>query len=417
MQILNPIRNERGIVLVTGLLFLAVLMTLSTTSVVITSNDATISRNYNNAVQAFNNAEAGVQYAIGLIEDGLENGTFTLPSNLGDTVAITDPSTDTVPGTYNFSLSVITKSAANGYTFTSTGDGQPNPPASTAQAVIEATFERGSGLSYGVFGDQKVEIKNSTNIYSYDHNVTPSPTPLDSTGEADLGSNGHLEIKSNAYIDGDAALGDDGAGTDATIEIKTGVTINGDSGVDVDRVDPDPLGVIGGEYESKFTEYSSSNDNNLASPAISGTEIYLDVGETMTLNGKAGGANYYLTEINLKNSATLNIDASAGPVNIFLAGKFEAKVGSVINVSGAPSDFSVFSNSTDNVEFKHGTTFKGFIYAPYAKVEMKNSAEVYGAIWGRDTEIKESATVYFDISLKDKIQSNDLSLVTWENVR
>ncbi len=416
MSLLNPTQNERGIVLVTGLLLLAVLMTLGTTSVVITSNDTTISRNYNNAVQAFNNAEAGVQYGIGLIEDGLENDDYTLPASVGDTAVITDPD-DTVPGTYNFSLSVLTKSADNGYSFTSTGDGPPNPPASTAQAVIEVTFKRGSGLSYGVFGDLKVEIKNSANIYSYDHNVTPNPTALDSTGQADMGSNGHLEIKSNVYIDGDAALGDDGAGTEATIEIKTGVTINGDSGVDVSRVDPDPLGVVGGEYESKFTDYSSSNDNNLASPAISGNTIYLDVGETMTLNGKAGGANYYLSEINLKNSATLNIDASAGPVNIFLTGKLEAKTGSAINVSGAPSDFSVYSNSTDNVEFKHSSAFKGFIYAPYAKVEMKNSAEVYGAIWGRDTEIKASASVFFDTSLKDKIQSNDLSLATWENVR
>ena len=96
-----------------NIMFLAILMTLSTTSVVITSNDVTISRNYNNAVQAFNNTEAGVQYAIGLIEDGLENGTFTLPSNVGDTVAITDPGTDTVPGTYRFGLSVLTLSAAN----------------------------------------------------------------------------------------------------------------------------------------------------------------------------------------------------------------------------------------------------------------------------------------------------------------
>lgn len=405
LPIRSIFRNEKGIVLPIALMFLAILGLLGTTAVITTTTDLKIGGNYKTSKQAFYDADAGVQYAIAKIEDGLSDGTFTLPAS-GETSSLTY----SAPAGFSFTFSDVTKTDTNRYTFTSTGSGPGN-----AQAVIEASFKRDSALNYAVFGDQKAEIKNSANIYSYDYDTTPSPTPSDSTGEADTGSNGHIEIKSDAYIDGDVALGDDGAGTEATIEIKTGVTITGDTGVDVDRVDPDPLGVVGGEYEQKFTDYEASNDNGLASPVISGTEIYLDVHTpTMTLYGKSGGANYYLTDIELKNGTTLEIDASAGPVNIFLAGKLEAKNGSTINISGAPSDFSIFSNSTDNVEFKHGSTFKGLIYAPYAKVEMKNSADVYGAIWGKDVEIKHSASIYFDTSLKDKIQSNDLSLLSWK---
>ncbi len=406
-QVGTILSNEKGMVLPLGLMFLAIISIMGTSAVIITTTDLKIGGNYKRSVQAFYDADAGVQYTRAKIEDGLGDETFTLPTTIGTSSTLSY----TVPTDFSFVISGISMTGSNAYAFDSTGSGTGN-----SKAVIEVSFERESALNYAVFGDQKVEIKNSANIYSYDNYTTPSPTPSDSTGEADMGSNGHIELKSNAYIDGDVALGDDGTGTEATIEIKTGVAITGDTGIDVDRVDPDPLGVVGGEYAAKFTTYSTSNDNGLASPAIGGTELSLNTGESMILYGKSGGANYYLTDIELKNGTTLEIDASAGPVNIFLAGKLEAKEGSTINVSGTPSDFSIYSNSTDNVEFKHGSTFKGLIYAPYAKVEMKNSAEIYGAIWGKDVEIKASAAIYFDTSLKDKIQSNDLLFLSWKEV-
>lgn len=400
--------SEDGAILVVSLVLLVLLSVVGLAATETATIETMIAGNIKAQKIAFYDAEAGVNWALARLEADLADG---------EDLSSIDPSADTdydAPAGFSFVIERDEFTGTGPYTFTSTGAGPNN-----AAAVIKITFERESALNYGVFGDEEIEIKNSANIYSYNHNTTPDPTPSDSTGEADIGSNHELEIKSDAFIDGDAALGDDGAGTEATIEIKTGATITGDSGVDVDRIDPDPLGVVGGEYATKFTTYSSSNDNNLASSPdddLSDNEIYLDGGESMTLNGQSGGANYYLEEINLKNNATLSIDASAGPVNVFLTGKLEAKSGSNINISGAPSDFSIYSNSTDNVEFKNSSAFKGFIYAPYAEVEMKNSSKVYGAIWGKEVETKSSANIYFDTSLKDKIPSNDLSLVAWRDV-
>ena len=402
--------------LITGLLFLAVLMTLTTTSVVITSNDVTISRNYNNAVQAFNNAEAGVQYAIGLIEDGLENGTFTMPSNVGDTVAITDPATDPIPGSYRFSLTTLTLSAANRYEFTSTGDGQPNPPASTAQAVIDVILKRGSAIAYGAFGDTLVDMKASGSVFSYDSRVETSPGPDDSTGEGDTGSNGTVSVKNNTVIHGTLALGNDGT-NDATYS-DTGGIYNGPTYVG--EVDPDPLGVVGGEYANNFTTYGASNDNGMATgdgtPIVANT-VSLGNGQTMTLSGQAGGANYYFAGVTLNNGANLNIDTSAGPVNIYMTGGLEAKNGSGLNVTGLPTDFAIYSNSSSSLIFKHGSTFKGLVYAPLATIEMKNSADVYGALWGNTVDIKNSGELYYDVALKDALFSKDMQISAWENVR
>jgi len=52
----------------------------------------------------------------------------------------------------------------------------------------------------------------------------------------------------------------------------------------------------------------------------------------------------------------------------------------MINVTGSTLDFSIFPNSTEGIIFKHGSAFKGVVYAPYAPIQMKNSADTFGLI-------------------------------------
>ncbi|MBN2284456.1 MAG: hypothetical protein JXO48_11255, partial [Deltaproteobacteria bacterium] len=148
--------------------------------------------------------------------------------------------------------------------------------------------------------------------------------------------------------------------------------------------------------------------------------------ETLTLVGKPGGADYYITSLTLKNGATLNIDASAGPVNVYLSGTvdisegdLEAKTGASINSNGNPTDFKLFSNSSQDVIFKHNGDFRGMIYAPYSHVEIKNSADAYGLVWGGTADIKNGGEFYFDTALKDLYPSNryEMTVVSWWDVR
>ncbi len=123
-----------------------------------------------------------------------------------------------------------------------------------------------------------------------------------------------------------------------------------------------------------------------------------------------------LGSVELKAGSTLNIDSSGGDVNIYLTGGLDAKNGSSINVTGDPTDFSLFSNSTDGIDFKHGSTFKGTVYAPYASVVVKNSADVYGMIWANEVDIKNTGELYFDTALKDKWLNDTVSIVSWREV-
>ncbi|MFZ5995516.1 MAG: DUF7305 domain-containing protein [Thermodesulfobacteriota bacterium] len=400
------IKNEKGIALITVLLFLMVLTVLGTTAIVISSTDIKIGGNYKLSKQALYDAEAGIQYAIKNIENGLAAETLSLT---GSSIAVNY----TAPSGFSFDpITTLTQVGSTGnYSFQATGHS-----ANSARATIEVAITQDPVFNYGVFGDDLVDLKASGCVYSYNSHTTSNPLPADSTGEGDVGSNVAVQTYMSTYVDGDVALGNDEIGNEG-VYIPSGVPIiTGTAGVDVDRVDPDPLGAISGDLASTFSTVSSGSNDN-AWGGITGDTINLGTGDTMILYGKAGGANYYVTDINLNNGATLNIDATAGPVNIYLAGGLDAKNGSAINITGAPPDFSIYSNSTDSIVFRHGGVFKGTVYAPYAPVEMKNSSDVYGLIWANTSDIKNTGEFYFDTALKDKYLSDNVSILSWREVR
>ena len=390
--------NEKGFVLPVGLMFLAILALLGTTAVTITTTDLKIGTNYKLSKQAFYDAEAGGQHAIAMIENGLANDTLSL-SGSSITVNYTTPA--------GFSFDPITTltqvGTTSNYSFQATGY------SGNASSAVEMVFVRDSIFQYGAFGDKKLDMKSNGRVYSYDSSVTPNPVPSDSTGDGDVGSNGEVIVHNGTYIDGDVGLGDDGAGNEA-VYTETGTPIINGQNADVPRVDPDPLGAIGGDLAADFVTYSTVNDN--AGAGIIGNVISLGNGDSLTLTV----GDYYLTSIVLHNGSTLNIDASSGGVNVYLTGGLDAKNGSSINLTGNPPDFSIFSNSTDGIDFKHNSAFKGTLYAPYASVVVKNSADVYGMIWANEVDIKNSGEVYFDTALKDKWLSDTVSIVSWREV-
>ncbi|MCF8128561.1 MAG: pilus assembly PilX N-terminal domain-containing protein [Deltaproteobacteria bacterium] len=413
-------RNQNGVALVISLMFLAILGMLGTTAYVMTSTDLKIGRNYKAGTEAFFDAEAGVNFAQAQIESALSAGSISLPTTVGGTTTLAY----TVPSGFSFSLSPITLVADNTYSLTSTGTGPDN-----SQSQIVIRYTRASAIKFAAFGDQKLDTKNGGTTLSYDSGSAdstknnPSNASFQPTHEADVGSNDWLVTHTGASIDGAGVLGEKADGSATTNSIHGGTNFYNATPVDVGRVDPDPLGInsVGGEYNP--TTYAASNDNlTQAAPPIVANAI--STNSNVTLTGKAGGSNFYLTSVELKNGASLTINNPAGcltcEVNIFLTGPFDAKNGSSIILTPNALDttkFSIFSNSTSKIDFKHSSTTAGFVYAPYAPIDVKNSAAFYGAVWGANVDIKNSGTLYFDAALKNKFLSNDLSKVSWREVR
>jgi hypothetical protein len=468
MRLTAHVKNERGAALVIGLMFLAIVALAGSTAVILTSTDIRIGSNYRSSSVAFYDAEAGVNYAIAEMEKGMkaDPSTFSLPTNTGDhadpndanSVRIDNNSSFNPPSGSGFNFYYrapgLTKVDENLYCFTSVGTGPEN-----AIAIITTFLKRGSVVTMGLFGDELVHVHNSANVYSYSHSDNPTPAAGDSSGEAGVGSNVSVLLKNSSFVDGSVALGEDASGDNATLTTYSGAIYAREE--DVDRIDPDPLGLRGGDYANKFTAAISSNlnccgENYADYPTICdqryvfGTpddeeeirdDNEIDIADDLTLKGKAGGAIYYFTDIIVRTGTTLYIDTTDGPVDIYLPGGLECKNSSNITntagdencpadeddpccscgsscTPGAPSDFSIFANSlTDAIVIKNSAEFHGFIYAPYMDVDLKNSADFYGAVMAQSIVMHNSFDFYFDTDLKTNgPPSNDLHMTAWRQV-
>jgi len=427
MKFSTPLENERGAALVIALMFLAIVAMMGATAVILTTTDIQIGSNYKKSTIALNDSEAGTNFAIGTMEAGLVGGSFILPTTTGTTSTLAY----TVPSGFSFTISDITMLGTNAYSFSSTGRGPNN-----SESIIEVTFKREPAIGLAAFGDESVVIKNSATVYSYDGRTSPPPSgPGDSTHQGDIGSNDELETKNSSFIDGDGVFGEQDDGSPTNDRIHDYGDFYGDVPVNAGRIEPDPLGVnSGGEYDP--TTYSASNDNNLASsPTYPGGGAFegntrLELGSSftdtvMTLHGRAGGANYYVTRIELKNSTTLNIDTTSGPVRLFLDNPttsplaFDIKYGSAINVIPPANahNFALFTNYGGIMDIKNNGNFDGLLYAPYADIVTHNSGDVNGALWGKSVDIRNSGSLNFNTALADLYPSNKLIKTSWHHLR
>ena len=426
-------KNEKGMVLATGLIFMAIIALMGTTAVVVTTTDLKIGGNYRSSIQSFYDADAGVQYILKKLAIDLDDSESTTVDLTANPISLNY----SMPSGFSFTvpteltlLAELTLLGNKQYSFQVTGHGPNN-----SKTVIEVVFstEQKSFFDYGLFTDGLLNLKSDAKVYSYDSRYTPDPDPSTfpgaSTGEADIGSNQEVSTKMNTYIDGNLGLGADTS--DPPVDAKwtnTGTPIITGIVDTVERVDPDPLGanVSLSVLYNKFIDIVANNNNDIAKdgsscPLAGTTDIDLSNGETFILTA----GDYYVTSIILKNASTLQIDATSGPVNIYLNGivdaedgELEAKNGSAINNLSQPTDFSIFSNSSQDIIFKHSSAFKGMVYAPNAHVEMKNSSGVYGLIWGNTATIHNDGEFYFDEAIKDNwIDPDDytVNVLSWKD--
>ena len=91
-------KNEKGMVLPLGLMFLAIIAILGTTAVIVTTTDIKIGTNYKLSQQAFYAAEAGTNRAMSKIEDFIFDGTEAM----SDTDVKVDPTSSSYTATYNY---------------------------------------------------------------------------------------------------------------------------------------------------------------------------------------------------------------------------------------------------------------------------------------------------------------------------
>ncbi len=417
---LNPdeiLDNYRGVVLFTAMMFVLIMSIIGAVACVITANDSAIAVNLEVSRTAFYSADAGVNFALASIQKNLKANTMTLPATDGAAVSLSacvppsDPDiTDIIFEYLPIGAPVLTRIAENEYQFTVRGYGSRN-----ADADIIVACKNRSAFKFGAFGDKGITAPEFSHFYGYNSTVSLTPAGDDGTNQFDICSNHNVTLSGNTEVHGHIGLGSSESitavynpiGNPAPHFYGTGDTVQ-----TVGPVEPDPLGIIGGEYAEKLNNCRVFSDNGMIPAAL-----ILGNGESVTLTGKPGGANYYFTNIELKSGAALNIDTSAGPVNLFMSGELNGKHGTITQSGGDPKKFAIFSDTDDPVSLSNASAFYGVIYAPYADLDIYNNATMYGAIIAGTVDVKNSGNFYFDTALKDKYLTKDVAMLSWFDVR
>ena len=433
--------NERGVALVISLMFLALLSMLGTTAIIMTTTDMQIGRNYRQSADAFYNADAGVNFAFNKIKAGYQAGSFSLPSNPGETATLSY----TTPSGFSFSISDVTKITDDAYSFTSTGTGPDN-----AETVIKVVFSLASGVfNYGIFGDLGVSLSGNAYTDSYDssHGVYTWATR---NTEGDVGTNavtaGAISLSGNAKIYGDASIGPGG-------DPATGVTTHGHAMVvapgqemaadEAKDMTPHPTASpVGATPMSPWT----ISGNNTDDPGYSGIYQCASGGISISGNGNgiiSGDATFYLSgNVSISGNGELKILAgvsltlyvsgsvtitgngklkletsgsSESSVTIFASGPVSIAGNGISNFSYKPERLQIYGTSTCNSFSISGNgDIYGAIYVPAANVSISGNGDIYGAIIGSAITMSGNGHVHYDEALQSVGPTTDLKLVSWQ---
>lgn len=404
------IRSTSGMALFSVLAVTAGIAIIGATAYTLAKTDIGIARNHREETKAIYQADAGLQYVKTQIEAALANGTI----NITNSAITTLPVYYSAPSGYTFDpVTNITRLPNGSFSFGLTGR------ASGAVARVTAVFQRKKALAMGVFGQTSVLLDNGTAVYSYYSSQFPgNPTsPSNSNHQADAGTDGSITTYNNSTLDGSLLLGASASGVTATwSDPGAGSLISGTPGSQVGYVNPDPLGISGGMLASNFIAVATANNNASAIPPIIDHEI--NVGNNGTLTLPPG--NYYVTDVTMNNSANLIIPGTNGVVNLYIASgtaniSINAKF--AINGAGKPTGLNIYCNGTGQLNLNNAGTFSGLLYAPYAKVNVMNSGNFYGAIWGDQVNLKNSGMTFIDLDLLNKFQLNKIQYSAWKQNR
>ncbi|MCF7955367.1 MAG: hypothetical protein K9M75_06165 [Phycisphaerae bacterium] len=346
-------------------------------------------------------ADAGMTKVMSDLKTAYETGTLDL-NNLPSEFAVDIENFDA-----NFGYIVYLDSTGN-IMIDSTGSAGPSDK--TVHCRVDVYSSR---FEYTLFADN-FDIQNNAYIDGYNSDFGPygGINVCSISIGTNNTENNAIELDNNGYINGDIFVG---PGSDPS------KVINGGKHFDV-------TGEISAAEEEKNTpivappslDYKGSSPSGTVTENGRYSEIVMGNGETVTIDGEI--TLRIEGNVELDNNAEIEITEGSS-LTLFIDGTFKMSNGGKINnITQKPPHCIIFSTATSEVEycFDNIGVFYGALYAPNAKVEIKNNAIIYGAILGKELQIDNSTEIYGDkalLNLKGTFNDPDTTLVKgkwWE---
>jgi hypothetical protein len=251
----------------------------------------------------------------------------------------------------------------------------------------------------------KLEIKG----YSVDDSYSSNPSEA-YTGTIQLRTNNthkrSVKLRENAVINGDVIVGP-GGDPKKVIEMKKGAEITGDTYPATERQELLSVSLPQSLENGQVKDYVYKENAPIAGNNIF-SSLIIPKGKVQEINGNC--TLYVVGNVKIEDGAKLIVTKNSS-LTLYVGGeKFEVKKKSagLINETEDPKNLLIFG--MDNcrkvkIEEAPGIDFYGAVYAPFAKVEMKNSEDLYGAFVGWDVKLKKKrggalGNFYYDRSLR-----------------
>ncbi|MBM4025575.1 MAG: hypothetical protein FJ280_09235 [Planctomycetes bacterium] len=340
-------------------------------------------------------ADAGLTKAMHTLSTQFDAGTLNPAALPGETNA----SLPHFEGTFTYTIAA---GPPGSYTLTSVGSFH------NAQRTVEAVMRSGGMVhQYAVFALQSLVLNNSAKINWY--NNQPGDAPLQ-IGTNSTGA-GAIKLNNSAYINGDVVVGA-GGNPASVIQNNHGVYTGWAYAQSQNQEAPSvsvPAALVTGP--------SSGPIDNTRTISTSGKYTKIDLGNSKRLTISGNVELYIAGTVTLGNSAEIRVN-EGGSLVLYANGNVTANNSSKFDnrTNDATKLRILGTGNCTKITLHNSGNMYGVVYAPQAALILHNSATVRGAITARTCELNNSATLYYDASLRakpDPALAGGLELASW----
>ena len=271
-------------------------------------------------------------------------------------------------------------------------------------------------FEYGIFADESVKISGNVKVNSYD-----SSTGFTVAGGADIATNGTEKGAINlngtpVWVDGDL-IGGFGSDPDGDVIILNGhCTFTGKRDALPRKRELKRISV-----PKNLTARTFSGETTLLPGDYSGEGQLKLVNKDIKLIGGPGGNEYVLKGIHASGHGKLVVDATNGPVKIYLTDdmQFSAHSGIEIvyddNSKVKPGDVQFLATKdVGEINLNGISRFYGAIYAPDSLFKQRGNTEIFGGLVSKVAQINGSVEFNYDINLKELSDAKNLVVGSWQ---
>jgi hypothetical protein len=263
---------------------------------------------------------------------------------------------------------------------------------------------------FGAFGKEFMHMDSNARVDSYNSDLgTYASQAINGSGSTqhgnsngDIGSNGDVGLDQNGKVWGDALAGPNHSTTVLGNAVVSGSIVPMPEPLELPALTLPSYASLGALTVNGATTIPTGNRRY--------TNLTVETNKTLTVNGPA---NIVITNLLLKSGSSMRINATGGPVTLWVIDDFVMRSNAFLGPTDLKSKNLAVNLLSDNVinpevaidldeiDFASNTRLYGMVYAPSAAIEIRSNFELFGSLIARSVDLDSNARFHFDEALLD----------------